>query len=70
MQTSLVIRCATSGDVALIERFITDLANFHGDAYTDNPAAIMLDLLGPTSSARAYCGEDDNQPVAFSNCIY
>ena len=68
MQTSLVIRCATSGDVALMERFIIYIANFHGDTNTDNPTAIMRNLFGPTSSLQASCGEDDNQPVAFAIC--
>ena len=29
---------------------------------------IMRDLFGPSSSARAYFGEDDSQPDAFAVC--
>ena len=57
MQTSLAIHCATSGEVALIERIILDIANFHGDAHTANRDSTMRDLFGPTSSGRAYFGE-------------
>jgi hypothetical protein len=69
MQTSLVIRCATSGDVALIERFITDIANFHGDTYTDNRISTMRDLFGPTSSARAYFGETTTSQLLLQFAI-
>ena len=69
MQTSLAIHCATSGEVALIERLIIDIANFHGDTNTDNPTAIMRNLFGPTSSVQSSSGEDDNQPVAFAICF-
>ena len=46
--------------MALMERFIIYIANFHGDTNTDNPTAIMRNLFGPTSSLQASCGEDDN----------
>lgn len=63
MQRLLIVHCATTTDVLLIEHFIADLVHFYGDKYTNDLTAIMLDLLGAANGAKAWCGECDNYAV-------
>ena len=65
---SIVIRATTPADVALILRFVRELADYERapDAVVANEAILDAALFGPQPHAEAVIAELDGAPVGFA----
>lgn len=65
---TLSIRSATPDDIALIFRFICDLADYEKlrDEVRTNPQELARHLFGPHPMAEVVIGEIDGQPRGFA----
>lgn len=66
--TRCAIRYAERGDIALILRFIRELAEFEklADSITANESTLLQSLFGPRPSAECLLGEVDGEAAGFA----